>query len=148
MQIVLVEPEIPWNTGNIGRTCVATGTPLHLVGKLGFSLESKFIRRSGLDYWPRLKLTLHESFDAFLSSLSKNASLILFSTKARRSFWNAPYRHDSYLVFGKETAGLSPEIRRRFRDRVYRIPMRRSERSLNLSTAAAIGLFEGLRRFH
>lgn len=143
---MLVEPEIPWNTGNIGRTCVATGTPLHLVGKLGFSLESKYIRRSGLDYWPKLELSLHTDFESFLTQAGPKASLILFSTKAKKIFWDAPYRDDSYLVFGKETAGLSPEIRRCFKDRLYRIPMRRGERSLNLSTAAAIGLFEGLRR--
>jgi len=145
VRIELVEPEIPWNTGNIGRTCVATGTRLHLVGKLGFSLESKYVRRSGLDYWPKLKLSLHEDFEAFHRSLPAGASLIFFSTKSKRSFWAAPYRRDSYLVFGKETAGLPPEIRRRFKDRLYRIPMGRQARSLNLSTAAAVGLFEALR---
>lgn len=146
MHVVLIEPEIPWNTGNIGRTCVATGTTLHLVGKLGFSLESKYIRRSGLDYWPKLKWKRHEDFDRFLAAVPRGASLILFSTKAKRSFWKAPYRKNSYLIFGKETAGLSDDIRRRFEDRLYRIPMRRGIRSLNLSTSAAVGLYEALRQ--
>lgn len=146
MHVVLIEPEIPWNTGNIGRTCVATGTTLHLVGKLGFSLESKYIRRSGLDYWPKLKWKRHADFGSFLASLPPRASLLLFSTKARRSFWKAPYQKNSYLIFGKETAGLSDEIRRRFRDRLYRIDMRRGIRSLNLSTAAAVVLYEALRQ--
>jgi len=146
VHVVLIEPEIPWNTGNIGRTCVATGTTLHLVGKLGFSLESKYIRRSGLDYWPKLKFKRHADFESFLACLPPKASLLFFSTKAKRSFWDAPYQKNSYLVFGKETAGLSADIRQRFQDRLYRIPMRRGIRSLNLSTAGAVVLYEALRR--
>jgi tRNA (cytidine/uridine-2'-O-)-methyltransferase len=146
MHVVLVEPEIPWNTGNIGRTCVATGTTLHLVGKLGFSLDSKYIRRSGLDYWPKLKYKQYPDFESFLKSIPKSASLLLFSTKAKRNFWDAPYHKSSYLIFGKETAGLSEKIRGQFPDRLYRIPMLRGTRSLNLSTSAAVVLYEALRQ--
>src|SRR2546422_481725 len=99
MNIVLHEPEIPWNTGNIGRTCVATGSALHLVGRLGFSLAEKEIRRSGLDYWPKLKLFRHASLADFEASLPPQASLLAFSTQGRESFWEAPYRSDSYLLF-------------------------------------------------
>src|SRR5579863_7486448 len=109
MHIVLYEPDIPWNTGNIGRTCVATGTTLHLVGKLGFSLDDKEIRRSGLDYWPKLKLKLHEDFEKFAAALPADSSLLFFSTKAKKSFWEAPYQPESYLIFGSETKGL-PEV--------------------------------------
>ena len=146
VHIVLVEPEIHWNTGNIGRTCVATETTLHLVGKLGFSLDAKEIRRAGLDYWPKLSLVRHASFEAFLKSIPPDASLILFSTKAVKSFWAAEYRQESYLVFGSEGHGLSDAILKRFPDRLFRIPMGEDVRSLNLSTAASVALYEGLRQ--
>ena len=147
MNVVLVEPEIHWNTGNIGRTCVATGTPLHLVEPLGFSLADKEVKRAGLDYWPRLRLTVHKDFAAFEKALPPEASLLFFSTKASARFWDAPYERDSWLVFGKETAGLPEDLRRRFADRFFRIPIVEGERSLNLSNSAAVALFEGLRRF-
>ncbi|MFA6003164.1 MAG: tRNA (cytidine(34)-2'-O)-methyltransferase [Elusimicrobiota bacterium] len=146
MHIVLIEPEIHWNTGNIGRTCVATGTTLHLVGKLGFSLEAKELKRAGLDYWPKLQLVQHADFAAFLAGLPPDPSLLLFTTKATKKFWDAPYQTDSYLVFGKESAGLPEDIRARFSDRLYRIPILAGERSMNLSNCAAVALFEGLRR--
>lgn len=146
MNIVLFEPEIHWNTGNIGRTCVATGTTLHLVGKLGFSLEAKEIRRSGLDYWPKLKLKLHEDFEGFLASLAKNPSLLFFSTKAKQTFWEADYGLESYLIFGSETKGLPQEIHRRYGEKMYRIPIGKDVRSLNLSTSAGVVLYEALRQ--
>lgn len=146
LSVVLVDPEIPWNAGNIGRTCVAAGATLHLVGRLGFKVESKEIRRAGLDYWPKLRWRRHEDFEAFLAAAPKKASLLFFSSRGRRDFWEAPYRKDSCLIFGKESTGLEPRILRRFRDRVYRIPIRREARSLNLSTAAGIVLYEALRR--
>lgn len=146
MNVVLVEPEIHWNTGNIGRTCIATRTTLHLVKPLGFSLDAKEIRRSGLDYWPRLKLRVHEDFAAFEDSLPPDASLLLFSTHATRSFWDAPYREDSYLLFGRESTGFSAAIRERYADRLYRIPVSDDVRSINLSSCAAVALYEGLRR--
>ena len=146
MIIVLFEPEIPWNTGNIGRTCVATGTSLHLVGKLGFKISDKEIRRSGLDYWSHLKLCLHESFEAFEATLAPNASVLVFSIQGRSLFWKAPYREDSYLVFGNESSGLPLEIRRRYQESLYRVPMGQEVRSLNLSTLVGIALYEGLRQ--
>ena len=146
MHIVLVEPEIHWNTGNIGRTCVATETTLHLVGKLGFSLDAAEIRRSGLDYWPKLKLVRHESFEAFLDSLPRRASLLFFSARAKTSFWDAPYEGGSYLIFGRESTGLPDAVLKRFADRLYQIPVGPDVRSLNLSTAAAVALYEGLRQ--
>ncbi|MBI4668797.1 MAG: tRNA (cytidine(34)-2'-O)-methyltransferase [Elusimicrobia bacterium] len=148
MNIVLVEPEIHWNTGNIGRTCVATGTTLHLVGRLGFSIEAKEIRRAGLDYWQKLDLKLHDDFERFLNSLTGRPNLLFFSTKAKKLFWDAPYTSDSYLIFGSETKGLAQDIHQRFSGRIYRIPINQEVRSLNLSTSAAIVLYEALRRAH
>lgn len=139
-----MEPEIHWNTGNIGRTCVAAGAALHLVGKLGFRLEAKEIRRAGLDYWPKLDLHLHKDFDAFLEAAG-DAPLLFFSAGAKTAHWDAPYERGAYLVFGKESTGLPQALRRRWRDRLYRIPMKRGIRSLNLSTAAAVVLYEALR---
>jgi tRNA (cytidine/uridine-2'-O-)-methyltransferase len=146
LSVVLVEPEIPWNTGNIGRTCVAAGASLHLVGKLGFTISERQIKRSGLDYWPRLKLERHESFADFEKSLPENASLLFFTGKAKQAFWEAPYEKNSYLVFGKESDGLPASILNRHQDKAYRIPMAEGERSLNLSTAAGIAIYEGLRK--
>ncbi|MBI4423675.1 MAG: tRNA (cytidine(34)-2'-O)-methyltransferase [Elusimicrobia bacterium] len=145
MRIVLLEPEIHWNTGNIGRTCVATGTPLHLIEPLGFRLDDREIRRAGLDYWPKLALSVHKDFAAFEATLPPDASLLFFSTQAEALLWDAPYREDSYLIFGKESAGFPEALRERFAPRFYRIPIE-EVRSLNLSTAAAVALFEGLRR--
>lgn len=146
LHVVLVEPEIPWNTGNIGRTCVAAGATLHLVGKLGFSLDAKQVRRSGLDYWPKLKLRLHKDVESFLKTVPTRATLALFSGRARKLFWEAPLRDGAYLVFGKESTGLPAGLLRLHRSRVYRIPMRSAARSLNLSTSAGIAVYEALRR--
>lgn len=147
MKIVLVNPDIPWNAGNIGRTCVATGTELVFAGKLGFKLDSKEIRRSGLDYWPALKYSVFPSFEAFLETLGPAPSLLFFSARGAKTIWEAPYRDDSCLVFGSETAGLPLAYYERYADRLYRIPMNSPRmRSLNLSTAAGIALYEGLRR--
>src|SRR5438552_14209307 len=106
VNIVLYEPDIPWNTGNIGRTCVATGSTLHLIGRLGFSLDDKEVRRSGLHYWDKLKLQRHADWDAFSSSIPPDAPLFLFSKWAKQDFWEASYSSESYLVFGCETSGL------------------------------------------
>jgi len=146
VNIVLFEPEIPWNTGNIGRTCVAAGSALHLVGRLGFRIDAREVRRSGLDYWPELKLFRHEDFEAFEEALPQGASVLVFSTKGTRSFWEAPYRKESYLVFGRESSGLPLHIRRRYKRSLFRIPMDRGARSLNLSTAVGIVLYDGLRQ--
>lgn len=146
MNIVLYQPEIPWNTGAVGRTCVAAGATLHLIKPLGFRVESREIRRAGLDYWPKLRLVLHESLDVFLASLPPKASVLVFTTKSRTSFRAAPYRDDSYLLFGRESSGLPEDVMERFSGSLYRIPASPEVRSLNLSTAAALALYEGLRQ--
>lgn len=146
MHVVLIEPEIHFNTGNVGRTCVGTGTTLHLVGKLGFSLDSAEIRRSGLDYWARLDLRLHKDLDAFLASVPAGSPLLFFSAEAGPEHWDAPYTKDCYLVFGKESVGLPLELRERYRDALYRVPHSRDIRSLNLSSCVAVVLYEAVRQ--
>ena len=146
MKIVLINPDIPWNTGNIGRTCVAAGAELVFVGKLGFDLSSKEIRRSGLDYWQYLRYSVYPDFESFLGSLGENPSLVFLSTRGAASYRDAPYRKDSCLIFGSEGAGLPDWMYKRYSDRIYRIPMSSEHvRSLNLSTAAGIVLYEALR---
>ncbi|WP_428897431.1 tRNA (cytidine/uridine-2'-O-)-methyltransferase [Parelusimicrobium proximum] len=146
MNIVLVNPEIPFNTGNIGRSCVATGTVLHLVGKLGFKIEEKEIRRSGLDYWPDLTYYRYESWEDFLSKIPADAQMFFMSTKGKKSFWDARFPEDAYLVFGAESSGLPKDFYERYADRLYTIPMTGPVRSLNLSSSAAIVLFEAIRQ--
>lgn len=147
MRIVLINPDIPWNAGNIGRSCVATNTEMVFVGKLGFELSAKEIRRSGLDYWQFLKYSVHADFDAFLQTLPADPSLLFFSTRGGVSCWEAPYREDSCLIFGAETAGFPDWMYEKYADRLYRIPMWSDRvRSLNLSTAAGVALYEGLRQ--
>lgn len=146
MKIVLINPDIPWNAGNIGRTCVATGTELIFVGKLGFELSSKEIRRSGLDYWQYLKHSVYPDFGSFLKTLGEDPSLIFLSTRGSASYWDAPYQKDSCLIFGSEGAGLPDLIYEKYADRLYRIPMWSDRvRSLNLSTSAGVVLYEALR---
>ncbi|MFH2203886.1 MAG: tRNA (cytidine(34)-2'-O)-methyltransferase [Elusimicrobiota bacterium] len=147
MNVVLIEPEIHFNTGNIGRTCVGAGAELHLVGRLGFSLDCAQIRRSGLDYWPKLRLRRHEDFASFLASMTEaDPPLYFFSAEASKTYWEADFHPGSYLVFGKESVGLAAEIREKYRDRTYRIPHSGRIRSLNLGTAAAVVLYEALRQ--
>jgi tRNA (cytidine/uridine-2'-O-)-methyltransferase len=147
MHVVLYEPDIPWNTGNIGRTCVATGSTLHLVGRLGFSLEDKEVRRSGLDYWDKLKKAQYAGWESFESSLPPASPIFLFSKWGKKDFWGAAFVPESYLVFGCETKGLPEAIRLRYADHLYRIPMvEDSVRSLNLSSAVSIVLYEALRQ--
>src|SRR5689334_7633164 len=133
--VVLHEPEIPNNTGNIGRTCVATGCALHLVHPLGFDTDEKACRRAGLDYWPRLDVREHPSWPAYIGTFAP-ARRWLFSTKAKRSVFDADLRPGDHLVFGKETAGLPPEILTGSPDRSLFLPMVPGERSLNVATAA------------
>lgn len=147
LNIVLVEPEIPQNTGNIARTCVAMNCHLHLVGPLGFSLDDKQVRRSGLDYWPHLKLSTYESWAAFLSHHTNlKHRLIYFSTKAKKDFFEHTYEADSWLVFGPETRGLDAQIIEENLERAACIPMVGSVRSLNLSNAVAIAVYEAYRQ--
>lgn len=146
MNVVLVEPEIPWNTGNVGRTCVATGASLHLVGRLGFSLAEWRIKRSGMDYWPKVKLTVHETWEAFAASLPRGARLRGFATQGTRSLWEAPLAEGDYLLFGSESRGLHEKALAACGEHLYRIPMRPEARSLNLSTSVAVAAYEALRR--
>lgn len=145
MNIVLVEPEIPANTGNIARTCAVTGSNLHLVRPLGFSTADKYLKRAGLDYWHLVKVLYYDSFQEVVE---KNPGQLfhLVTTKAPRSYTDVVYQPDSFLVFGKETAGLSPEILNSYPENQIRIPMVEQARSLNLANSVAVVLFEALRQ--
>jgi tRNA (cytidine/uridine-2'-O-)-methyltransferase len=140
-----MQPQIAPNTGNIGRLCVATGADLHIVRPMGFVLSDKNVRRSGMDYWDRLRLTLHDDDEAFFRAM-RDRPLWLFTSKSTRPFWDVPYSPDDCLVFGSETHGLSDALLARFPDRTLRIPQAPGERCLNLSTAAGIALYEALRQ--
>ena len=143
--IVLVAPEIPQNTGNIGRLCVNTNAAMHLVKPLGFSLDDKYIRRAGLDYWPHLDLTVHDSIEAFLA-YSAGSPRYFFSTKTDKPIYECPYEDGAFLIFGNEGGGLPPSIYTDFQDLIYTIPMPGNfSRSLNLANSVSVVLFEGLR---
>ncbi len=145
MNIVLLEPEIPANTGNIGRTCVATDTRLHLIRPLGFSLDEKHLRRAGMDYWKDLKLSVYDSFDDFLSK-NPGARIYMATTKAHQVYTEPDYGPDDFIMFGKESAGIPEEILINYEDTCIRIPMVGEIRSLNLSNSVAIVLYEALRK--
>lgn len=147
LHIVLVEPEIPQNCGNIARTCAATGSSLHLVEPLGFDISEKAVRRAGLDYWHLVNVTTYPSVeDLFAKHPEAAADLWLATTKAPRDYSAARFSPDTWLFFGKETAGLPLDLRERFRDRCIRLPMRSEARSLNLSNSVAILTYEALRQ--
>jgi tRNA (cytidine/uridine-2'-O-)-methyltransferase len=144
--VVLVAPEIHWNTGNIGRTCLATGTFLHLIKPLGFSLDSREVQRAGLDYWDKVKLSLWNDFDEFLSKLApQDGEVAVFSKRGAKSFRTMPSAKRLFLVFGSETRGLAKALLERYARSTYYIPITAETRSLNLSTAAGIALYESLR---
>jgi len=144
--VVLVSPEIHWNTGNIGRTCLGTGTTLHLIEPLGFSLNEKQVKRAGLDYWKHVDLHIWPDFDAFMDAAAPAPEEIcLFTKKGTRLFWDLPPLDRLFLVFGAETMGLPPTILNRFQGAHFSIPMTGPIRSLNLSTAVGIALYESLR---
>ncbi len=144
--IVLVAPEIPPNTGTTARLCAATNTALHLVGPLGFSIENRYLRRAGLDYWPHVDLHTYPDWDRFLAARS-GAKLRLFSARAGRPYTSVRYEPDDYLVFGCETRGLPAALLERYAEQTFTIPMSgRHVRSLNLANAAAIVLYEALRQ--
>jgi tRNA (cytidine/uridine-2'-O-)-methyltransferase len=146
MHVVLYQPEIPQNTGSIARLCAATKTPLHLIAPLGFKVDDKHVKRAGLDYWPYVEVRVHDSWQDFLGQYGR-ARLIFFSKKAARSYTQAEYRDEDYLVFGPETRGLPEELLEAHADRSYRIPMMtQAVRSLNLSNAVSIVLYEALRQ--
>mgnify|MGYP000850284222 CR=1 FL=1 len=143
--IVLVEPQIPQNTGNIARTCAVTGAKLHLVRPLGFSVDDKQLKRAGLDYWNELDIAYYDSFTD-VETAYPDARFFLLSTHASRSYADARYRDGDFLVFGKETAGLGPALLERRSGDAVRIPMREGLRSLNLSNSVALVLYEALRQ--
>lgn len=145
MNIVLYEPEIPANTGNIGRTCVATGTRLHLIEPMGFNLSEKEIRRAGLDYWKDLDVTVYEDFNDFLLK-NPNAKIYMATTKALHVYTEVSYDPDCYIMFGKESAGIPEEILLEHKDTAIRIPMIGNIRSLNLANSVAVVLYEALRQ--
>ena len=145
MHIVLHQPEIPANTGNIGRTCVATGTALHLIEPLGFHLDEKSVRRSGMDYWERLDVTRYMNYAEFLER-HPDAKVWLATTKAKRIYTDAAFGPEDYIMFGKESAGIPEEILVAHEEDCIRIPMLDGTRSLNLSNAVAIVLYEALRQ--
>lgn len=145
LNIVLVEPQIPPNTGNVARSCAATGAKLHLVGKLGFSIDDRQLKRAGLDYWHLLDVRQHASLED-LWEQEPEGRFYYLSTKGKRFYHEISYEPGDYLVFGKETEGLSEELLRAKQDFTFRIPMKEGARSLNLSNAVAVTLFEGLRQ--
>jgi len=144
--VVLVAPDIHWNTGNIGRTCLATGAHLHLIRPLGFSLKSREVRRAGLDYWQDVALSVHDDFDRFLRKAAPcPGEVALFSKSGGRCFRDMPPARRRFLVFGSETRGVPRTVLEGFPDAVYHIPITGLTRSLNLSTAVGIALYESLR---
>jgi tRNA (cytidine/uridine-2'-O-)-methyltransferase len=145
LHIVLHRPEIPNNTGNIGRTCVATGARLHLIHPLGFETNEKACRRAGLDYWPRLKLREHDSWEAY-NRAERPERVWVFSTRADRPVWDADLRRGDHLIFGSETAGLPQSILDDYPDRGLVLPMVPGERSLNLATVVCAVLYEAVRQ--
>ncbi len=146
LNIVLVEPEIPQNTGNIARTAAAVGARLHIVKPIGFELSDKRLKRAGLDYWDKLDITIYENLDDFFKK-NEGGNFYYFSTKALTAHSDMEYEDGAFLVFGKETKGLPEELLKQNRDYCVRIPMRGIIRSLNLSNAVAIGTYEVLRQW-
>lgn len=144
--IVLIEPEIPNNTGNIGRLALATGSNLHLVKPFGFELNDKRLKRAGLDYWPYISLFTYENTTEFFSA-HKNENMVFFSSHGKKSYWSIDYKDGLFLVFGKESVGLPKALTRKHDDRLYKIPMYSNHiRSLNLANSVGIAVYEGLRQ--
>ncbi|MBQ9801649.1 MAG: tRNA (uridine(34)/cytosine(34)/5-carboxymethylaminomethyluridine(34)-2'-O)-methyltransferase TrmL [Clostridia bacterium] len=145
IHIVLFEPEIPQNTGNVARTCAATGAALHLIRPLGFAIDDKKLKRAGLDYWDKLNITYYDGLDDFLEKHG-DRPIYFFSTKARHTYADVTYPEEVFLMFGKESAGLPEELLLAHPDTTVRIPMRDKLRSLNLSNSVAIAVYEVLRQ--
>ncbi len=146
LHVVLIEPEIPPNTGSIGRLCLATGSHLHLVKPLGFSLDERSLLRAGLDYWKEVRLTVWESFAELRAAQSEAARFFFLTTKSEAAYWDARFEAGDFLVFGRETKGLPEELLAANASRCVRIPMSDQTRSLNLATAVGIVLFEAIRQ--
>jgi len=147
MNIVLFQPDIPQNTGNIARTCAVTGNKLHIIKPCGFNLDDKTVKRAGLDYWPLLSKEIHESIDDFLQKYG-NRNICLITTKGDKNYDQIPFDSDPFILFGRETSGLLQKIHEIYSHKRYRIPMKAVEgaRSLNLSNSVAIVLYEGMRK--
>ncbi len=146
INIVMVEPEIPQNTGNVARTCAATGTRLHLVGPMGFKIDDKKLKRAGLDYWNLLDITYYDSIEEFFEK--NQGEFYFFTTKGRSVYSDVSYPDGCYLFFGKETRGLPEELLMQYPDRCVRLPMMGEARSLNLSNTVAIATYEVLRQWN
>jgi tRNA (cytidine/uridine-2'-O-)-methyltransferase len=145
-KVALIEPEIPQNTGNIGRTCVGTQSQLHLIEPFGFEISDKNLKRAGLDYWAHLYWQKYENFDSWLQSIPNPERTFFFSTKAKKNYDEVDYQKGDWLIFGKETRGLPESILNQYQDRVVKIPQYGPIRSLNVATAVAIALYEGIRQ--
>lgn len=145
LNVVLYEPEMPANTGNIGRTCVAAGIRLHLIEPMGFRINDKMLRRAGLDYWDKLDVTIYDDYRDFTAK-NPDAKIYMATTKSRQKYTDVKYEADAYIMFGKESAGIPEELLLENRERCVRIPMLREERSLNLSNSVAIVVYEALRQ--
>lgn len=147
--VVLVEPEIPQNTGNIGRLCLATGSSLHLVEPLGFELSDSQLKRAGLDYWPHLDVHIHPNLPALMKSIPSNAQKVFFTKKAGKTHFEHRFESGAYLFFGKETRGLSDELINQWPQHCVRLPMFDARvRSLNLANAVGISVYEAIRQCH
>ena len=145
--VVLVEPEIPQNTGNIGRLCVGSRCTLHLIQPLGFSLEDRYMKRAGLDYWKYLDWHVHGSFEEFLDSV-RPENIYFFSKKASRTYWDVSFRQGDALIFGKETKGLPEALIEKYPEQSLKIPMPGETRSINLANSVAVAVYEGMRQLH
>lgn len=147
--IVLLEPEMPANTGNIGRTCLATGSKLHLIEPMGFRINDKMLKRAGLDYWDKLDVSIYDCYEDFLEQNPRaRERMYMASTKSKQNYTDVHYEPDAYIMFGKESAGIPEEILVQSQETAIRIPMNREIRSLNLSNSVAIVLYEALRQNH
>ena len=147
INIVMVEPEIPQNTGNVARTCAATGAKLHLVKPLGFKIDDKYLKRAGLDYWDKLDIVHVDSFDELINK-NPDSKFYYFTTKTDKVYTNISYSQGDFLVFGPETRGIPEEILNQNKETCTTIPMRKNTRSLNLSNSVAIAAYEALRQFN
>ncbi|MBD5096159.1 MAG: tRNA (uridine(34)/cytosine(34)/5-carboxymethylaminomethyluridine(34)-2'-O)-methyltransferase TrmL [Lachnospiraceae bacterium] len=145
LNIVLLEPEMPANTGNIGRTCVAAGARLHLIEPMGFLINDKMLKRAGLDYWHKLDVTTYVNYEDFLEK-NQGAKIYMATTKSKQRYTDVSYEEDAYIMFGKESAGIPEELLLGNKENCVRIPMMPEERSLNLSNSVAIVLYEALRQ--
>lgn len=147
LHVVLIEPQIPSNTGSIGRACLATGTTLHLVEPLGFEITDSRLKRAGLDYWQHLNLVRHKSVDEFFASIDSDAPKVFFSKKAEALYFDHRFQEGSYLIFGKETSGLPEDLLKSFSGSAYKIPQYDDRvRSLNLANVATLAIYEAIRQ--